>query len=54
LVPWFRRFLGCWPRPRLFLEVFTGSGIVGLTMLVEERVERLLLVEKDPAYVAVW
>jgi DNA adenine methylase len=53
LVPWFRRYLGCWRKPRLFLEAFTGSGILGLTMLVEERVERLLLVEKDPDYVAV-
>jgi DNA adenine methylase len=50
----FRRYLACWRKPRLFLEAFTGSGIVGLTMLVEARVERLLLVEKDPAYVAVW
>jgi DNA adenine methylase len=50
----FRRYLGCWRRPRLFLEAFTGSGILGLTMLVEERIDRLLLVEKDPDYVAVW
>jgi hypothetical protein len=54
LVPWFRRYLRCWRRPRLFIEAFTGSGILGLTMLVEERVERLMLVEKDLDYVAVW
>jgi DNA adenine methylase len=36
------------------LEAFTGSGILGLTILVEERIDRLLLVEKDPDYVAVW
>jgi DNA adenine methylase len=54
LVPWFRRYLGCWRRPRLFIEAFAGSGIVGLTMLVEERVERLMLAEKDADYVAVW
>jgi len=54
LVSWFRRYLGCWRRPRVFLEAFAGSGVVGLTMLFEERVERLMLVEKDPDYVAVW
>jgi len=54
LVPWFRRYLSCFRRPRLFLEVFAGSAIVGLTMLVEERVEKLMLVEKDAGYVAVW
>ena len=54
LTPWFRRYLSCFRRPKLFLEVFAGSAIVGLTMLVEERVPRLLLVERDEDFVAVW
>jgi DNA adenine methylase len=54
LVPWFRAYLGCWHKPRYFLEAFAGSAIVGLSMLAEDRIGHLLLVEKDPDYVAVW
>jgi len=46
--------VSCWRRPRLFLEAFAGSAVVGLSLLVEERVEKLVLVEKDQGYVAVW
>ena len=54
LVSWFRHYLLCWRKPRLFIEAFAGSAVLGLTMVVEDRVGQLLLVEKDPAYVEVW
>jgi len=54
LVAWFRRYVSCWRKPRLFLEAFAGGASVGISLLIDRRIGRLMLVEKDPKYVDVW
>ncbi|MBX3030294.1 MAG: DNA adenine methylase [Chloroflexi bacterium] len=41
-------------RPALLVEPFTGGGTIGLTAAFEGLVDRVLLVELDPAVAAVW
>jgi DNA adenine methylase len=55
LVPHTRLWLAGQPtRPELLVEAFAGGASVGLDALSSNRVERLLLVEFDPAIAAVW
>lgn len=55
LVPHVRRWLARLPaRPAEFVEPFAGGGIVGLSMVFEERAAHLTLVELDEAIGAVW
>ncbi len=55
LVPVVRRWLKSLARkPEEFAEPFAGGGIVGLSALFEEFVERLTLVELDENVAAVW
>lgn len=52
-VPHAREFLGNW-HPKIIVEPFAGSCIVGLTLLNEGYAERLVLAEKDKDYLAFW
>lgn len=55
LVPYVRRWLSSLdPRPAELIEPFAGGGIVGLTAVFEDLVERVVLVEKDEDVAAVW
>ena len=55
LVPYVRRWLSSLdPRPVELIEPFAGGGIVGLTAVFEDLVERVVLVEKDEDVAAVW
>ena len=55
LVPHVRRWLlGQQARPVLLVEPFAGGGIVSLTAVAEDLVERAILVERDSAVAAVW
>lgn len=54
-VPHVRTWLSSLPlRPERFCEPFCGGAIVGLSMLFERRVHRLVLVELDEDVSAVW
>jgi len=55
LVPQVRRWLAALPqRPAVFCEPFCGGAIVGLSVLFEDLVDRLMLVELDTDVAAVW
>jgi DNA adenine methylase len=55
LVPYVRRWLcRLRPRPAELIEPFAGGAIVGLTVVFEDLVERVVLVEKDEDVAAVW
>jgi len=55
LVPHVRQWLlGQKVRPALLVEPFAGGGIVSLTAVAEDLVERAILVERDSAVAAVW
>ncbi len=55
LVPQVRAWLRSLPRrPRLLVEPFAGGGIIGLTAVAENLVDRAILVELDPNVAAVW
>jgi DNA adenine methylase len=55
LVPRIRGWLNSLPTPpKLFIEPFTGGGIVGLTVAFERLAEHVLMVELDQQVAAVW
>jgi len=55
LVPRIRQWLASLPtKPDLFLEPFTGGGIVGLTIAFEDLADHVILVELDHQVAAVW
>jgi DNA adenine methylase len=54
-VPTFRRWIASQAvKPRILVEPFAGGGIISLTALFEELVERVVMVELDDAVAAVW
>lgn len=55
LVPQIRVWLNSQPRrPSLFVEPFTGGGIIGLTVAFERLADRVLMVELDEQIASVW
>jgi len=42
------------PKPRLLIEPFAGGGIISLTALFENLVDRVVMVELDEEVAAVW
>jgi DNA adenine methylase len=55
LVPHVRAWLRALPKkPRLFIEPFTGGGIVSLTVAFEELAGRIIMVELDRNVSALW
>ncbi|GAK52770.1 D12 class N6 adenine-specific DNA methyltransferase [Candidatus Moduliflexus flocculans] len=55
LVPNIRAWLSSLSaRPKEFIEPFAGGGIIGLTVAFEQRVDHVILVEKDERVGAVW
>ncbi len=55
LVPHIRAWLGGLdPKPQLLIEPFGGGAIVSLTAVMEDLVDRCLLVELDPDVAAFW
>ncbi|MCR4405418.1 MAG: DNA adenine methylase [Anaerolineae bacterium] len=54
-VPTFRRWIArLKSRPRILVEPFAGGGIISLTALFENLVERVVMVELDDEVAAVW
>jgi DNA adenine methylase len=54
-VPTFRNWMAqISPKPRILLEPFAGGGIISLTALFENLVERVVMVELDDQIAAVW
>lgn len=54
-VPTFRRWVrSLKTKPRVLVEPFAGGGIVSLTALFEDIVERVVMVELDEEVAAVW
>jgi DNA adenine methylase len=54
-VPTFRRWMASLKsRPRILVEPFAGGGIISLTALFENLVERAVMVELDDEIAAVW
>jgi DNA adenine methylase len=54
-VPTFREWIKRkYPRPRLLIEPFAGGGIISLTALFENLVDRVVMVELDEEIAAVW
>lgn len=54
-VPTFRRWMASLnTRPRMLVEPFAGGGIISLTALFEDWVERVVMVELDHEVAAVW
>src|SRR5437867_2423211 len=55
LVPYFRRWVkSLAEKPGYLIEPFAGGGIIGLTALFENLVDRVLMVELDEQVAAVW
>ncbi|MDX2163615.1 MAG: DNA adenine methylase [bacterium] len=55
LVPYIRQWLSSLKvRPPELVELFAGGGIVGLTAVFENYVDRVRFVERDAAVAAVW
>ena len=55
LIPRIRDWLGnCRPKPREIIEPFAGGGIVSLTGVFEDLVERATMVEIDGDIASVW
>src|SRR5580700_6264417 len=54
LVPRVRQWLASIQRPHELIEPFAGGAIVGLSVLFENLVDQLLLVELDEDVAAVW
>src|SRR5437763_16463580 len=55
LVPRIRRWLRSLnPRPRELAEPFAGGGIVALSALFDNLVQKIVLVEKDEDVASVW
>ncbi len=54
-VPTFRRWIASLKfRPRILVEPFAGGGIISLTALFENLVEKVVMVEMDDEVAAVW
>jgi DNA adenine methylase len=54
-VPTFRNWMAqTSPKPRILVEPFAGGGIISLTALFENLVERVVMVELDDEIAAVW
>jgi len=54
-VPAFRRWMASLdPQPRLLIEPFAGGGIISLTALFENLVDRVVMAELDEDVAAVW
>lgn len=54
-VPTFRQWMtGMSVKPNLLVEPFAGGGIISLTALFEQLVERVVMVELDADVAAVW
>jgi len=54
-VPTFRHWMAqIYPRPSILVEPFAGGGIISLTALFENLVERVVMVELDDEIAAVW
>jgi DNA adenine methylase len=54
-VPTFRNWIAhISPKPRILVEPFAGGGIISLTALFENLVERVVMVELDDEIAAVW
>lgn len=54
-VPTFRKWVSHKPtQPRLLIEPFAGGGIISLTALFENLVQKALMVEKDEEVASVW
>ena len=54
-VPIFRQWMARMnPKPRILVEPFTGGGIISLTALFENLVEKTVMVELDDEIAAVW
>jgi len=54
-VPTFRRWIASLKvKPRILVEPFAGGGIISLTALFENLVERAVMVELDDEVAAVW
>lgn len=54
-VPTFRRWMQAIDfKPELLVEPFTGGGIISLTALFENLVERVVMIEMDSEVAAVW
>lgn len=56
---WFVPTFRCWmfamcPKPRILVEPFAGGGIISLTALFENLVQRAVMVELDDEIAAVW
>lgn len=55
LVPLFRRWMMSLPnQPKVFVEPFTGGGIISLTAAFENLADRVVMVELDKQIAAVW
>jgi len=54
-VPTFRNWMAqISPKPRILVEPFAGGGIISLTALFENLVDRVIMVELDDEIAAVW
>ena len=54
-VPTFRHWMAqIYPKPSILVEPFAGGGIISLTALFENLVERVVMVELDDEIAAVW
>jgi DNA adenine methylase len=54
-VPTFRHWMAqIYPKPSILVEPFAGGGIISLTALFENLVERVVMVELDDEIGAVW
>jgi DNA adenine methylase len=54
-VPTFRRWMKHqFPKPIILVEPFTGGGIISLTALFENLVDKVVMVELDDEIAAVW
>jgi DNA adenine methylase len=54
-VPTFRNWMAhISPKPRILVEPFAGGGIISLTALFENLVDRVVMVELDDEIAAVW
>jgi len=54
-VPTFRQWISqLYPRPNILVEPFAGGGIISLTALYENLVEKAVMVELDDEVAAVW
>jgi len=54
-VPTFRRWISTmYPKPKILVEPFAGGGIISLTALFENLVQKAVMVELDDEIAAVW